>query len=153
MENRLELRKNKIEQKRINMEKEEGLVKARRWAELYTAIAEGKYIQKEYGCGEWRDVDMSIDGYGSLEGFPEDYRIKPQPKTRRKTNVELSDWLRNCPEEHREYKFKESSLSSDPSSVWFEYSYESGKENEPCDDVLIRRNHGEWEEPLVEIND
>ena len=71
------------------------------------------------------------------------YRIKPEHKTRTMNHQEVSDWLRDEPQEHREFKY------TDSSSVWHEYTYDNGKENEPCENILIRRNHGEWEEPIV----
>lgn len=116
---------------------------AKQWAELFTAIAEGKTIQSlDTISGRWEDVRITVCDY--LEGLPSDYRIKPTPKTRRMTDQELADWLRDCPEEHREYRAKYSS------SIWWEYAYDEGNGNVPCGDVFIRRNHGEWEEPLVE---
>lgn len=77
--------------------------------------------------------------------YPKMLRIKPIIKTRRKTNLELADWLRDCPQEHREYKYR------DGIGIWFDYTYDECEENKPCVDVLIRRNHGEWEEPLIEV--
>lgn len=69
-------------------------------------------------------------------------------KYRRMTNKELSWWLRDCPEEHREWKrdfFKTGNL------VYPIYEYYQNDANEKCDDdILIRRNGGAWEEPLIE---
>ena len=67
-------------------------------------------------------------------------------KTRRMTNQELSWWLRDCPEEHREYRYKDNNrvLPGD-------YYYLDDTANKEVNDVYIRRNGGEWEEPLVEI--
>lgn len=120
------------------MEKEE----AKQWAEIFTAITEGKTIQLLDISGRWEDI--RITDYDYLEGLPSEYRIKPTPKTRRMTNVEVADWLRDCPEEHREYKYKNTP------TVWYEYQYEAGSENEYCgDEVIIRRNHHNWEEPII----
>lgn len=67
-------------------------------------------------------------------------------KTRRMTNQELSWWLRECPEEHREYKFKTNPL------IYHEYIYKDDDVNKVIDDrILIRSNGGEWKEPLIEI--
>lgn len=69
-------------------------------------------------------------------------------KTRRMTNQELSWWLRECPEEHREYKFKTNPL------IYHDYIYKDDNVNEVIDDrIVIRSNGGEWKEPLIEIND
>ena len=66
-------------------------------------------------------------------------------KTRRMTNQELSWWLRGCPEEHREYHLEGETC------VCFNYHYNLGNSNEEVDeDIRIRKNGGEWEEPLIE---
>jgi hypothetical protein len=67
-------------------------------------------------------------------------------KTRKMTRQELSDWLRDCPEEHREWKYKSGS-----NLVFTLDSYHEGDAFEPVETKLIRRNHGEWEEPLINI--
>lgn len=60
------------------------------------------------------------------------------------TNQELAWWLRDHPEEHRECKNKCGSIVS------HDYIYSVENENEPCDDIVIRSNGGEWREPLKE---
>lgn len=80
------------------------------------------------------------------EDSPEDLFLKIPVKTRRMTYQELSWWLRECPEEHREYKFKTNPL------IYHEYIYKDDDVNEVIDNrILIRSNGGEWKEPLIEI--
>lgn len=53
---------------------------AKRRAELYSALAEGKTIQVQNSyTDEWRDLDINKI-YGFINGF--NYRIKPEPKYR-----------------------------------------------------------------------
>lgn len=119
---------------------------AKQWSKLFTAIAEGNKIQSDAG-GKWEDI--RIDDYDYLEGFSSDYRIKPQPKTRRRTKQELADWLHNCPEENREWKWKGESLVHA-----YPMTYDEDEAQVECaSDILIRRNHGEWEEPLIAIEE
>ena len=67
-------------------------------------------------------------------------------KNRRMTHQELSWWLRECPEEHREYSHEDGRYVQSGY-----YDYFSGDANVKVDDgILIRRNGGEWEEPLIE---
>ena len=66
-----------------------------------------------------------------------------KPNSRLMTFQELSDWLRDSPEEHREYKYVDSS------TVRNSYAYREEDTSKLADDILVRRNHGEWEEPLI----
>lgn len=114
---------------------------AKQWAELFAAYAEGKTIQyrmREEG-GEW--IERTSFDYWDTERY--EYRVKPTPKTRRMTNQELADWLRDEPQEHREYKFM------DGHSIAFYISYSDYNADEACGNILIRRNHGKWEEPII----
>lgn len=65
---------------------------------------------------------------------------------RRMTYQELSWWLRDCPNEHREWMCKS---EGDLVHIIYPYS-ESAKDYEVDANIYIRRNGGEWEEPLVE---
>ena len=76
-----------------------------------------------------------------------DLFIEEEIKTRRMTNQELADWLRDCPEERREFKY------TGCDGVYSSYDYLESSENSPVERKLIRRNHGEWEEPLIEMED
>lgn len=61
------------------------------------------------------------------------------------THQELSWWLRDCPEEHREYGF------CDDEGVRYFHTYrKDSADKEVGKEYRIRRNGGEWEEPLVE---
>ena len=69
-------------------------------------------------------------------------------KKRRMTNRELAWWLREHQEEHREAWDKLTDC------VFSIYTYWKEGESCPCPDkMLIRRNGGEWEEPLIEIKE
>lgn len=58
------------------------------------------------------------------------------------TNRELSWWLRENPEEHREYSIG--------SEVYNTYSYKKDREHELCPfNIRIRTNGGEWLEPFI----
>ena len=75
-----------------------------------------------------------------------DLFIEEEIKTRRMTNQELSWWLREHPEEHREYH-----LEGDI-CVCFNYIYNSEDSDKEVDEYIrIRKNGGEWQEPLIEI--
>lgn len=78
----------------------------------------------------------------------DDLFLKIPVKTRRMTNQELSWWLRECPEEHREWK------RNDCSTITSTYTYFDYEANNECYfESVIRSNGGEWREPLIEIND
>ena len=66
-------------------------------------------------------------------------------KTRRMTNQELSWWLREHPEEHRELK-----MSVDDPIIDSLYYYDNETNETVNKDIIIRRNGGEWIEPLIE---
>lgn len=71
-------------------------------------------------------------------------QINKEIKTRQMTRQELADWLRDAPEEHREYRY------AGDKDVYNTYDYPEDEANTPEGDVFIRRNHGEWEEPIIE---
>lgn len=78
-------------------------------------------------------------------GFPHTLFIEEEIKTRRMTIKELAWWLRDHPEEHREFKYK------DTQKVDSHGSYNECDQNEECNqNIVVRRNGGEWEEPLIE---
>ena len=67
-------------------------------------------------------------------------------KTRRMTYQELSWWLRDKPEEHRELK-----MSVDDDQIMDSiYYYENETNVTVSKDIIIRKNGGEWMEPLIE---
>ena len=67
-----------------------------------------------------------------------------EQKTRRMTNKELSRWLRE--KTTREYKY----LTSDYICNTFDYR-EYVQDEEVSEDMRIREDDGEWQEPLVEV--
>ena len=67
-----------------------------------------------------------------------------EPKRRRMTNKELSRWLREKPT--REYRY----LTSDYICNTFDYR-EYVQDEEVHEDMRIREDDGEWQEPLVEV--
>lgn len=78
-----------------------------------------------------------VDNYDLIMSVPCKYR--------RMTNQELSWWLRDCPEEHREWKF------DFLDSIYCIRDYDDCEANDECDEtILVRRNGGAWEEPLIE---
>ena len=63
------------------------------------------------------------------------------------TNQELSWWLREHPEEHREMTY-----SDEDNYVSSDISYLKSEANiQVYEKIVIRKNGGEWQEPLVEI--
>lgn len=75
---------------------------------------------------------------------PFDLFIEEKTKKRLMTKQELSDWLKEFPSEHREFKY----VNGD--TVMGFYSYLEKEANDTLDDdFLIRRNHGNWMKPLI----
>lgn len=71
--------------------------------------------------------------------------IEKDVKTRRMTNQELSWWLRDCPQERREV------CREDEDTIYSRYIYRKCDADEEVPDfVRIRKNGGEWIEPLIE---
>lgn len=69
-------------------------------------------------------------------------------RQRRMTHQELSWWLRDAPEEHREWRWTSAVYANN------NFSYIERDAHEECpEDILIRSNGEEWREPLIEIND
>lgn len=120
---------------------------AKKWAELFTALAEGKIIARRMIDPVGTKYSWEQVHYITTDEKLENYCILLTPKTRRMTNQELADWLRDCPEEHREWKYKNGD------TVFSEYPYNMNYANEEVGDILIRSNHGEWEEPLIKIEE
>ena len=82
---------------------------------------------------------------GDDQERPFDLCIKVETKLHRMTNQEFTWWLRECPEEHREYCHKEGY------SAHYNYYYSFDNANEEVEeDILIRKNGGEWMEPVIE---
>ena len=71
-------------------------------------------------------------------------------KTRRMTNKELSRWLRENPT--REYKYR-TAEDKDSFVYWYHSYIEREASEEVMEEVLIRENDGEWQEPLIEVEE
>ena len=85
------------------------------------------------------------EGYEWDSDKKELHKIKKEVKTRRMTIKELAWWLRDHPEEHREFKYK------DTQKVDSHGSYNECDQNEECNqNIVVRRNGGEWMEPLTD---
>ena len=93
---------------------------------------------KEKGY-EWNSDTKELK---KIDAFPAEKKIK----TRRMTNQELSWWLRDHPEECREFKYE-----GGGDYVYSSYDYTINQANTQVWGKLIRRNGREWQEPLVEI--
>lgn len=90
-------------------------------------------------------LKMKEAGYEWNSDKKELHKIE-KVKTRRMTIKELAWWLRDHPEEHREFKYK------DTQKVDSHGSYNECDQNEECNqNIVVRRNGGEWQEPLVGI--
>lgn len=82
---------------------------------------------------------------GDDQERPFDLFIKVETKLHRMTYQEFTWWLRECPEEHREYCYKGGN------SVHFNYYYTfDGADEEVEEGILIRKNGGEWMAPVIE---
>ena len=65
-------------------------------------------------------------------------------KQRRMTNRELAWWLSEKP--HRELKIRD--------YIYHDYDYKENEQDaEVTDSLLIREDDGEWQEPLVEVEE
>lgn len=104
---------------------------------LVALINEGTYerVVQLYKSGKF---------YCNKEDYDDLFMIVPC-KYRRMTNQELAWWLRDCPEEHREWKY---SGIERHAFAYFDY-YDEDKDIQCDDNILIRRNGGAWEEPLI----
>lgn len=89
----------------------------------------------------------SCDGKSKYSDNYNDLRLKESISQRRMTNRELSKWLRNKPEEYREYI----GFCDVISSV---YPYCENEADVLIDEsIMIRSNYGKWIEPLVDEED
>ena len=93
-----------------------------------------------------RAMTCFYDTEGHVESDKEhdfDLFLEVQYTCHQMTNRELSWWLRENPEEHREYSIG--------NEVYNTYSYPKDREHELCPySIRIRTNGGEWHEPLIE---
>lgn len=78
-----------------------------------------------------------------------DLRLKEPIKKRRMTRQELAWWIREHPEEHREWRWNDNTWGYAVNATYIYQDGDDAKE-EVNKNIVIRRNGGEWEEPLVE---
>ena len=90
----------------------------------------------------WYTEDM-LEPYEIIE---DDDKVEEDVEPRLMTNQELADWLRDAPEEHREYRY------AGDKDVYNAYDYPETEAKTPVDEnrITIRRYHGKWQKPLIE---
>lgn len=90
----------------------------------------------------WYPEDM-LEPYEMIE---DNDKVEEDVEPRLMTNQELADWLRDAPEEHREYRY------AGDKDVYNTYDYPETEAKTPVEEnrITIRRNHGEWQKPLIE---
>lgn len=103
------------------------------------------YVQEENGLttyGFTKNGTRSI--HEELES-PDDLFIEEEIKPRRMTYREVSQWLRERPDEFRECKNAHNSVISSIAS------YREDETNIPVPEyIVIRRNYGKWKKPIIE---
>lgn len=78
------------------------------------------------------------------EDNDDDLFLKIPVRARRMTNQELAWWLRDCPEEHREFRTR------GEDNIYSIFTYSDETSSYTCaENILIRSNGGEWVEPLI----
>lgn len=102
-----------------------------------------------------RNIHTGYEDVKSYDVFGLDYTgdsclcLKEPVKPRRMTEKELSWWLREHPEEHREL-----SRGFNDGTVFTSFAYNDNHcDDEVPEDYRIRTNGGEWKEPLVEVEE
>lgn len=151
----METKKIPFDLKRINEENIKVVTRGGRNVRIICTDARGIFkpiiglvddlIRDSEGMYRW-----GIDGryYTNIEDGESDMdlMLEIQVKPRRMTNRELSWWLIDAPMEHREWKYNIQSASL----ICHTYEYlETDMDKECSEDILIRRNGGEWEKPLL----
>lgn len=106
-------------------------------------ITTDKYIPADKFQYEHLFQKMKEAGYVWDSYKKELHKIGKEVKQRLMTKQELSKWLRENPEEFREYK--------QFGYIASEFTYYISEADIPVNDnILIRQNYGKWQEPLVE---
>lgn len=91
---------------------------------------------------ELKKIDNKLDNGGNEDAL----KAKKEPKFRIMTRQELAWWLKDHPENHREFRYSDSATL-----VYNSYTYfENEAHNECPSNFLIRENGGEWKKPLIE---
>lgn len=111
---------------------------------FYQIIGEILYDDSSWGLYWW-----SIEGrWDQTDKNKRDLVFSLKKTTRRMTNYELSKWLKEKSEEHREWK-REHTIN-----VCSFYIYKEEDQDVECDkDIFIRSNKGEWRKPLIEFEE
>lgn len=111
----------------------------------YNTLCGKSILAKIKGVEFDRNIVYSRSGrsFNEYRDTSLDLLLKEPIEPRRMTYKELSWWLQEHPEEHRETKFKQGNWIA----TYFTYTVENAdKEVSNC--ILIRANGGEWKEPL-----
>ena len=96
--------------------------------------------EEEAPVSDYRVIALTMEHNYVVRRYAHCAEIE-EPKTRRMTNKELSWWLSEKP--HRELKMGD--------YIYHDYDYKENEQDEEVTDfLLIREDHGEWREPLVE---
>lgn len=96
-------------------------------------------------------IAYNIDGEPCRHYVPNLW-LKEPVTSRLMTCQELSWWLRDAPEEHREYIFfEEGDIDKERRCVHHVYEYHACDKDIPVQGIVIRSNGGEWHEPLIQM--
>ena len=128
-------------------------------AHCFVNSAGGFYLDGEFGYKEYEKISPATKEQRELlfqaikeAGYEWDpvkkelKKIENEERSARMTNRELALWLRSCPEEFRECKYLPEN------TICYAFSYREDDADKPVEDFFaIRRNGGEWEEPLIEL--
>lgn len=111
---------------------------------FYQIIGEMQYEDTGWCLYRW-----SKEGkFDETENSNRDLVFSLKKTTRRMTNYELSYWLKQNSEEHREWK-REHTIN-----VCSFYVYKEEDQDVECDkDILIRSDKDEWRKPLIEFEE
>lgn len=96
-----------------------------------------------------KPIAYNIDGEPGRSHCPNLW-LKEKATQRKMTHQELAWWLRDCPEEHREFiYYDDSDYATGHKTVYHELEYVVCDADTPVDDILIRSNGGDWREPII----
>lgn len=112
---------------------------------FYQVIGEIHHKDNSWGLYWW---SVKGDYDNEIEESNWDLVFSLKKTTRRMTNYELSKWLKEKSEEHREWK-REHTIN-----VCSFYVYKEEDQDIECDkDIFIRSNKDEWRKPLIKIEE
>lgn len=93
-------------------------------------------------------IAYNIDGEPCRSYCPNLW-LKEKATQRKMTHQELAWWLRDAPEEHREYICSDYCGYTEHRTIYQTFEYMVCDADKPVDDILIRSNGGDWIEPLI----